>query len=190
MKTIIKSNFLRLITPVNETSYFQSDCEERKMFSTYNKKQNIETLILLRESEISKKGTFNTFAKRFRPSYVIDLRSVPRLDLLAGSRALAFRLFEELDIEYFDFFGRLEIGFHDNLEEIENHLIKSFHSICKKQKNVQRPLVLFFDNESLLQNFRQTLPQTLISNSNSLNRCSFSITEYKSGFLSVNMANA
>lgn len=146
-----------------------------------------DTLIFLKESEISDKEAFVRLAEKLNPLYIIDLRSVQRLDLIAGSRPRAFKLFENFKIKYLDFYGRSNYSTDDCIS-IENAFTSYLEHLLPDQCNYDRPFVLFFDDESLLQAMKRNLPEKLHSSKKC--KTEFRIAEYKSGFLSIQNTTA
>lgn len=108
------------------------------------------TVILMRELETSKKNSFVDFSKKYNPGCILDLRIASRLDVFHGSRKLSFELFDRLDIEYFDFFGRIGVNSKDQASEIELNFAEAFIYLVSADRYKSRPIVLFFDNEEIL----------------------------------------
>lgn len=141
------------------------------------------TVVLMREPEMTKSGAFFEFAKKYQPCRILDLRTFPRLDFFAGSRIRAFKLFEELHIEYLDFFGRAAINPTNCTNEATTlQIVELLNLFLTDQNENNGPTVLFFDNDSLLQECKKCLPNHLPK---SLTTTKMNIAEYKSGFLSM-----
>ncbi len=138
-------------------------------------------IVLMRESELQKKGAFAEFAKKYRPLCMLDMRTAPRLDLFAGSRLLAFKLFDEMKMSYFDFFGRAGIYSKENIDNLSSHLAEALNSFDQDSDTKNRPLVLFFDNDELLKQCKTEIDGALIK---CLKSSILNIAEYRSGFLS------
>ncbi|WP_434709515.1 hypothetical protein J3P75_05045 [Pseudomonas sp. R1-1] len=141
------------------------------------------TVVLMREPEMTKSGAFFEFAKKYQPCRILDLRIFPRLDFFAGSRIRTFKLFEELHIEYLDFFGRAAINPNNSTNEATTAKIVEFLNLFLANQNENKgPTILFFDNDSLLQECKKRLPSCLPK---TLPATKMNVAEYKSGFLSM-----
>lgn len=68
------------------------------------------TTVLLADTDGMGREEFATLLRDTLPRWIIDIRSVPSFEALAGSRAYAFRLFDAVGATYVDFLGRLESG--------------------------------------------------------------------------------
>jgi hypothetical protein len=158
----------------------RSVVEEKAMPHISSTKTTDPVIVFMRESELQKKGAFTEFAKRYNPQCVLDMRTAPRLDLFAGSRLLAFKLFKEMHMEYFDFFGRVGIYSKENIVNLNAHLTEALIAFHPKVKYSNRPLVLFFDNDELLKNCKNEIPNIFLKHFDS---STINIAEYKSGFL-------
>ena len=144
----------------------------------------LRSVVLVRESEMSAGGaSFVRFAKVFRPECVLDLRIAPRLDFIGGSRAHAFRLFRELDIEYVDVLGRLGIASKDDFSSIDEGKSTGLARWIESQFSGERPLVCVFDDSEVLSKCRSTF-STAIS-SFIFGRPNTSIAQYKAGLLAL-----
>lgn len=173
---------LQLVPASDSSSQARSKIEEGGMnLSSFPSKKG--TVVLMREPEMTKSGAFFEFAKKYRPCRILDLRTFPRLDFFAGSRIRAFKLFEELHIEYLDFFGRAAINPAScNNETTTLQIVELLNLFLTDQNQDNGPTVLFFDNDSLLQECKKCLPTSLPQ---SLPTTNMHIAEYKSGFLSM-----
>lgn len=178
-----KTSGLRLISTSKNSSYVRPEIEEDTMTEFSEITSTMSTVVLMREPEMTKSGAFSEFAKKYRPRRILDLRSFPRLDFFAGSRIRTFKLFEELHIEYLDFFGRENIKPSDNNKATSLLILDFLGLFLADQKENDGPTVLFFDNDSLLQECKLSLPLTFQKSKNIVPR--MNIAEYKSGFLSM-----
>lgn len=180
MNRIRKQGNLHLI--VNSYSESARPALEEKMMQPLSSMNTADRVIVfMRESELQKKGAFAEFAKKYSPRCVVDMRTAPRLDLFAGTRLLAFKLFNEMQMDYFDFFGRAGIYSKENIENLSIHLAEALKSFEMRPDSSHRPLVLFFDNDELLKRCKLEIDGALVK---CFRSSSINIAEYKSGFLS------
>ncbi|MNY21991.1 hypothetical protein D3C86_1555760 [compost metagenome] len=178
-----KTSGLRLIPTSNNSSYARPETEVDTMTEFSAITSTMSTVVLMREPEMTKNGAFSEFAKKYRPRRILDLRSFPRLDFFAGSRIRTFKLFDELHIEYLDFFGRENIAPSSNNKATSLLIMDFLDFFLADQKENDGPTVLFFDNDNLLQECKLSLPSALENTKKMLPR--MNIAEYKSGFLSI-----
>lgn len=176
---------LRLVTSSASPIGAQSAIEENPMSILSATKLPMRTVVLMREVEIEETGSFVNFARKFHPRCILDFRFSPRLDFFAGSRIRTFKLFDELHVDYLDIFGRAGITTTKSIEQIDDTFASSLDNYLSNIDIDGRPIILFFDNEDLLRQCKKILPYALSTPSN--HRASLNITEYKSGFLSVQM---
>lgn len=150
---------------------------------TQSKSFNGNTLIFMRESETSKKNSFLQFSRAYDPGCILDLRIAPRLDVFYGSRKISFSTFKELNIEYFDFFGRIGVNSKNQLPKIELYFVEACIYLLSSERYKSRPVVLFFDDDEIMQEcfkhlsssfYLHLLPTKLLN-----------IAEFKSGLLKV-----
>jgi hypothetical protein len=173
---------LHLVPVSDRSSQARSKIEEDVMNISESHSKN-GTVVLIREPEMAKNGAFFEFAKKYQPCRILDLRTFPRLDFFAGSRVRTFKLFEELHIEYFDFFGRAAINPANCTNEATTlRIVELLNLFLTNQNECNGPTVLFFDNDSLLQECKKSLPNFLPKSPPSTK---MNIAEYKSGFLSM-----
>jgi hypothetical protein len=173
---------LQLVPTSNGSLQARSKIEEGRMNLSRSPSKN-GTVVLMREPEMTKSGAFFEFAKKYQPCRILDLRTFPRLDFFAGSRIRTFKLFEELHIEYLDFFGRAAINpANCNNETTTLQIVELLNLFLTNQSEDNGPTVLFFDNDSLLQECKKSLPTSLPK---TLHTTKMNIAEYKSGFLSM-----
>lgn len=144
---------------------------------------NGNTLIFMRESEISKRNSFLQFSEAYDPGCIFDLRMVPRLDVFYGSRKISFSTFKELNIEYFDFFGRIGISSKNQLPQIELYFVESFIYLLSSERYKSRPIIIFFDDDEIMQECVKHLGESLYLHL--LPTRLLNMAEYKSGLLKV-----
>lgn len=186
MNKIRKHGNLYTITGSNSKTGY-SALGDNAMAQISSTKTTEPVIVFMRESELQKKGAFAEFARRYHPQCVLDMRTAPRLDLFAGSRLLAFKLFEEMQMEYFDFFGRAGIYAKENIVDLNAHLSNALIAFHAKIKHNNRPLVLFFDSDDLLKICRNDVPNIFLKH---LNLKTVNIAEYRSGFLAFHSTAA
>ena len=120
---------------------------------------NRNVLVFMRDMDLSQRDTFLNFAKKYNPKCILDFRIAPRLDSFANSRLLAFKLFKDLKVEYYDFLGRSGISSKEELTQVEHTLASSIAELWLDQASSTRPIVLFFDNEEILHTCQRLLPE-------------------------------
>lgn len=183
-------NFSRNLYKVasNDATYFAINFQGNEMHSTGGEVPSMgDTLVFLKESEICDKQAFVKLAEKLNPLYIIDLRSVQRLDVIAGSRPKAFKLFDNFKIKYLDFYGRSNYK-NDDCISLESALTSYLEFLMPDHCEHVRPFVIFFDDDTLLQTMKQNLPERLHKSKKCIN--DFKIAEYKSGFLSIHSSMA
>lgn len=153
------------------------------MFNTPATTSSKNLIVLMREPEMVKSGAFIEFAKRYRPCQILDLRLFPRLDFFAGSRIRTFKFFEELQIEYLDFFGREATTSNDSDIKKTLLILDFLHSLLIEPTHPKGPIILFFDNDNLLSECKKKLSSHI--NETYKTTIKADIGEYKSGFLSM-----
>ncbi|WP_129441258.1 hypothetical protein [Pseudomonas sp. ACM7] len=178
-----KPSILRLVASSKNATHAQSAIEETPMPVLSSTNSSMRTVVLMREVEIEKNGSFADFARKFRPRCILDFRFSPRLDFFAGSRVRAFKLFDELHVEYLDIFGRAGINTNRSMEQMDDAFLKSLDHYLSNLETDGRPIILFFDNEDLLRQCKKILPYAFTAPNT--HHTQLNITEYKSGFLSV-----
>lgn len=152
---------------------------DRIMRELEENQPSTNTVIFMKDTDILNKKTFSTFAKKFNPACLFDFRIAPRLDTFANTRLLAFRLFKDLEMEYFDFLGRAGVTALDEFKDMENPLAKSLDELWHSPNADTRPIIFFFDSESLLLECRRTMPRL-----NQHFGGKLKVADYRSGFLS------
>lgn len=93
-------------------------------------------------------------------SWVIDVRAVPRFDIIATSRRSAFELFQRADARYVDLFGRLGIHSYDADESNPSRWGVAVLNLLKDAKRLG-PYVFLFDDEKLMRDAHRILPDII-----------------------------
>lgn len=137
-------------------------------------------VVVMRAADLQGEAGLRDFARRFHPRYFYDMRIAPRLDQLAGSRLRAFQLFEELNVEYQDLFGRAGVSNISDVYDVSSVLSQMFTKVLAARCDKQGAAVFFFDNEDLMKISIELLPTTIDSTA-----CAPTVSEYKSGLLSM-----
>ena len=96
------------------------------------------------------------------PRWIIDVRAVPRLDILATSRMSAFALFERMKANYVDLFGRLGIRSYRAAESNPAFWSGALVDILRKSEK-KGPYFFLFDDERLIQSADEILPDAIKS---------------------------
>lgn len=150
---------------------------------TQSKFFNDNTLIFMKESETSKRNSFLQFTKSYDPGCILDLRIAPRLDVFYGSRKASFDTFDDFNIEYFDFFGRVGINSKEQLSEVELFFVEACIYLLNSERYRLRPVVFFFDDDEIMQTCLNHLRSSFYLNL--LPTRILNIAEFRSGLLNV-----
>jgi hypothetical protein len=86
----------------------------------------------------------------FSPRWIIDVRSVPRMDKIAPSRNSAFSLFNNRNSSYVDLFGRLKIKSYRVVEANPSFWAPQLAALLEDAK-AKGPYMFLFDNVPLLE---------------------------------------
>jgi hypothetical protein len=97
----------------------------------------------------------------FVPRWVIDVRAVPRLDIIAASRVSAFNLFEKAEATYVDLFGRLGIKSYRSAESNPAFWSSAVFNLLKNSDR-KGPYLFLFDNEQLMKTADDVLPEAML----------------------------
>jgi len=95
-----------------------------------------------------------------RPRWVIDVRTVPRLDLIAASRPAAFALFEKAKATYVDLFGRLGIRTYRTAESNPAFWGRAVFDLLSNSERMG-PYLFLFDDEQLMESAFEILPNLI-----------------------------
>lgn len=119
-----------------------------------------ETAVFLVFVETMDRNEFAGIVGNYTPRWVIDVRTVPRLDTIAGSRPSAFHLFRKAKASYVDLFGKLGIRSYRSAES--NPAIWGT-VVCDLLRGSERkgPYLFLFDDESLFQAADRLLPNLI-----------------------------
>ncbi len=101
--------------------------------------------VLLVDANLLDRGQFYDLVKAAVPRWIFDVRVVPRLDTLAGSRSLAFSMFENAKASYVDLFGRLGITSYHTADANPALWIKAAVDLLKQSKQHASPCLFIFD---------------------------------------------
>lgn len=110
-------------------------------------------LVLMAESEASNKNSFFEFLSTFRPKIIFDLRQFPRLDFADGSRRRAFRIFEELSVQYIDVPGRLGISSREDFLALDQDTTPTLRSWVEADPHDDRPIVCLYTDDAVIRQF-------------------------------------
>ena len=90
-------------------------------------------------------------------SVVVDVRAVPRFDVIAHSRRYAFKCFQRMEATYIDLFGRLGIRSYSSEKARPARWAAPLYGILK---NIERKgsCVFLFDHDDLMRAAQETLP--------------------------------
>lgn len=116
-----------------------------------------ETAVFLVFVETMDRDKFARIVGDYTPRWVIDVRTVPRLDTIAGSRPSAFHLFRKSKAAYVDLFGKLGIRSYRSADS--NPAVWGIAvSDILRGSDRKGPYLFLFDDESLLQAADRLLP--------------------------------
>lgn len=93
---------------------------------------------------------FGHLLESLRPKWIVDTRTAPRLDTLAGTRSFAFQLFEHYGATYVDLFGALGLATYRHSRANPASWGKGLGELFKNSTSPSGPYVLLFDNEDLM----------------------------------------
>ena len=82
---------------------------------------------------------------KYHPKLIFDVRTVPTMTHVAGSRSAAFRIFDQIKAEYIDVFGVLGVKSTDHVDvnpAIWSHRIRSVFS-----GSLRGPVFMLFDSD-------------------------------------------
>lgn len=114
--------------------------------------------VLLMDTNGINHAEFVRIIESMRPKWIVDVRAVPRLDTLAGSREYAFSIFHRMSIEYVDLLGRLGIISYKTSETNPAFWGPVAVQILKASVG---PYVFLFDYPPLMSVASESLPSLL-----------------------------
>lgn len=106
-------------------------------------------------------GEFTEYVAALRPKWIFDIRTIPRLDVLGGTRRHVFSVFRELEISYIDLLGVLGVGSEDSLDARPSVWGKKLAQVV--DANAVGVVLLLFDNIDLLESAALVLPSSMES---------------------------
>ncbi|HEY4369682.1 MAG TPA: hypothetical protein VGN07_20780 [Steroidobacteraceae bacterium] len=118
-----------------------------------------DTTYLLFLDEVDKPA-FKRMATLLAPQWIFDVRTVPRLDMIASSRISAFALFEQLRASYIDVFGRLNVKSYRSVESNPAFWCETVTEILCASKR-KGPYFFLFDDLPLLEISSKVLASAL-----------------------------
>jgi len=96
-----------------------------------------------------------------KPQWIIDARSMPRFDILLGSRQYAFSTFAELSATYVDLFGELQIS-TTRVADVNPRLWSGkLSERIKRAQSSDGPYLFIFDDSSLMDAAKWEVPQMM-----------------------------
>ncbi len=103
---------------------------------------------------------FTKMVGDFTPRWIIDVRVVPRLDTIAGSRPLAFDLFRKSKASYVDLFGKLGIRSYRSVESNPAFWGNAVSELLRGSER-KGPYLFLFDDQPLLEAADRHLPNLI-----------------------------
>lgn len=94
---------------------------------------------------------FLDFLQSITPKFIIDARSVARLDVLCGTRANAFKVFKSRSVEYVNLFGRLGITTYQADDAQPDHWCNRIGEVVPNISTIFGPVIVVFDKQGLLE---------------------------------------
>lgn len=94
------------------------------------------------------------------PRWIFDVRTVPRLDLIAASRPSAFSQFERAKASYVDLFGRLGVRSYRTAESNPAFWGRAVFDILSESERMG-PYLFLFDDEQLMDSAFEILPNLI-----------------------------
>ena len=119
-----------------------------------------ETAVFFVFVEAMDRNRFSGIVGDYAPRWVIDVRTVPRLDTIAGSRPSAFHLFRKSKASYVDLFGRLGIRSYRSADSNPAVWGIAVSEILRSSER-KGPYLFLFDDETLLQAADRLLPRLI-----------------------------
>jgi hypothetical protein len=95
-------------------------------------------------------ATFANIMASLRPKWIIDARVTPRMDILAGTRSNAFKIFGSYGVEYVDLFGQLGLGTYRSADVNPNLWIDTVGEMIATSRKPMGPYLALFDNDNLM----------------------------------------
>ncbi|MDE0349800.1 MAG: hypothetical protein OXM56_08845 [Gammaproteobacteria bacterium] len=107
------------------------------------------------------RDAFREIMEVLLPSWIVDVRAVPRFDVIESSRQALFAFIGERKIRYVDLFGMLGIRSYRS-EEADPAIWSAKLAELLASADERGPYLLLFDNRRLLLSTNQVLPKHLI----------------------------
>lgn len=128
------------------------------------------TLYLFRESDVFRNSDFPGFLKTHNVRILFDARVAPRLDFVAANRILAFKKFEELEVNYIDMQGWISEGFEQSGNDVYDDLAHLVSERVRSLDIYNASIFFIFDSQDFLNRVNRSLMSSLNSlfNDNSL----------------------
>lgn len=154
--------FLRVVEPETQAAYPRPDeyaptAWQRTLFA----RENPSLLVFIDFEEIDEAGFLSVILKS-RPRFVVDLRLVPHFDVGALNRKMAFSLFEEANVKYFDMSGRLKLTDQRDAQFNPRLLaIQVRQTIFGHSKQLQGPIAFIVDHAQFEDSYVSELSENL-----------------------------
>lgn len=114
-------------------------------------------LFMLSEREITSMDNFYHFLLGSSAIALFDMRPAPRLDFIASTRKKAFRVLEEVGINYMDMLGRTGYSPSDGRHAEYVELLKEIVLHGTKSCKLGETCVMVFDNDLFFQDCQNSL---------------------------------
>lgn len=124
---------------------------------------HLDRLTLILASELAFRGLddFSDCMKAFEPVWVIDVRRVPRLDVLGGARKHFFSILSRHRSKYVDLLGQLEVHWDRPAEIAPVNWGRKLAERVSESQIRGGNILLLFDSANLMRESAASLPGTL-----------------------------
>ncbi|WP_374652216.1 hypothetical protein [Dongia sp.] len=105
-------------------------------------------------------GRFVDVLNSTRPNWIIDVRVTPRMDLLAGNRQHALKIFSSHNAEYVDLFGKLGLHSYQSAEANPALWSKTIGEIVLNSRRPSGPFIVLFDDDKQFEFAKKIVPHS------------------------------
>lgn len=152
-----RSTFLRLVP--SDEGMLGPTRVERKQGQLSFPFPEVSSIYFIVVDDISQEA-FCRLLGVYAPRWIFDVRSVPRLDIVASSRRAAFAYFNRINLSYIDLFGRIGVKSYRSVEANpslwQDELMKIIYAGAS-----HGPYFFLFDYEPLMEAAQIVLPEAM-----------------------------
>ncbi|MFZ6710136.1 hypothetical protein [Undibacterium sp. TC9W] len=165
MHTLSTRDHLRLVSDSSRKNQTVKPVNGQSEQLTFSFSETSE-MTFVREIDILRTNEFSFIIENIKPRWLFDVRITPRLDFVASSRAKAFKLFEQCQIDYVDIMGAIGVETYNKEESFPEYWGTLVTSILKEAEIARGPYVFIFDNETILRRSQYVLPPLMMNMAN------------------------